>query len=211
MLTELIAANNFKRMPWKNGKGETIELIAIRDPLTNELVCRLSIASVTHDGDFSDFSGFQRILTMIAGNGITLSHQAQAASSSTTSSTTSPTPILTQSLTRQYQYCSFDGSWETKATLIDGPITDFNVIFKPQRVSAKVSIVKRGDSSDIENHANDLFLYAHKEPSTCSLHDGTIAKGIEIPKGDLLHISDPSLAKITVSGEGLICVEVVNR
>lgn len=117
MLTELIAANNFKRMPWKNGKGETIELIAIHDPLSNELVCRLSIASVTLDGDFSDFSGCKRTLMMIAGNGIALSHQSQEAH------------IPIQTLTRQYQYCSFDGGWKTKAKLVDGPITDFNIIF----------------------------------------------------------------------------------
>jgi environmental stress-induced protein Ves len=65
MLTELIAANSFKRMPWKNGKGKTTELIALHDPLTNELLCRLSIASVTLDGDLSYFSGCKRTLMMI--------------------------------------------------------------------------------------------------------------------------------------------------
>ena len=196
MLTELIAANNFKRMPWKNGKGETTELIAMHDPLTNELVYRLSVASVTLDGDFSDFSGFQRTLMMIAGNGIALSHQTQA------------TQNPTQTLTRQYQYCSFDGGWKTKAKLIDGAITDFNVIFNPQRVSAKVFVVKDGESNDIENHDNELFLFAHKEPSTCSLLDGKIPKEIKIPSGDLLHISNSDAARITVAGGGLICVEI---
>jgi environmental stress-induced protein Ves len=202
MLIELIAANNFKRMPWKNGKGETTELIAINDPLTNDLLCRLSIASVTQDGDFSDFSCYQRTLMMIAGNGITLSHQTPAAQT--------PTQIPAQALTRQYQYCSFDGGWKTKAKLIDGSITDFNVIFNPQRISAKVFVIKEGESNDLKNQANELFLYAHKEPSTCSLLNGKVPKKIEIPKGDLLHISNSDAANVTVSGEGLICVEIVN-
>lgn len=203
MLTELIAANNFKRMPWKNGKSETTELIAIHDPLTNELVCRLSIASVSLDGEFSDFGGFQRTLMIISGNGIALSHQSQEAHA--------PNKIPIQTLTRQYQYCNFDGGWETKAKLIDGPITDFNVIFNPQRISAKVFVIKEGEVNEIKNHANELFLFAHKEPSTCTFLDGKAAKQIEIPIGYLLRISNNDKAKITITGEGLICVEIVNR
>jgi environmental stress-induced protein Ves len=200
MLIELIAANNFKRMPWKNGKGETTELIANHDPLTNELLYRLSIASVSLDGDFSDFSGFQRTLMMIAGNGIALSHQSQETHISA--------HIPIQTLTRQYQYCNFDGGWKTKAKLIDGPITDFNVIFNPQRISAKVSVVKEGESNAIENTTNELLLFAHKEPSTCTLLNGKAPKEIEIPTGYLLQISNSDAAKMTVTGEGLICVEI---
>jgi environmental stress-induced protein Ves len=199
MLTELIAANNFKRMPWKNGKGKRIELIAIHDPPTSELLCRLSIASVTLDDDFSDFSGCKRTLMMIAGNGMALLHQSKEAQ------------IPTQTLTRQYQYCSFDGGWKTKAKLIDGPITDFNIIFNPQRVSSKVFVLKEGEVNEIENHADELFLFAHKEPSTCPFFDDKVAKEIAIPIGDLLHITASDAAKMTITGEGLIYVGIVNR
>jgi environmental stress-induced protein Ves len=137
---------------------------------------------------------------MIAGNGITLSYQTQEADPLT------PTPA--QTLARQYQHCTFDGGWKTTAKLIDGPITDFNVIFNAQRVSAKVSIVKEGEINHIDTRADELFLFAHKEPSTCSLLDGKAPKKIEIPIGDLLHISGREAEKITVSGEGLICIEI---
>jgi environmental stress-induced protein Ves len=194
MVSELIAADNFKRMPWKNGKGVTTELIARSDPLSNKLLWRLSIATVTVDGEFSDFSGFQRTLMMISGNGIALSHQAQT----------------TQTLTRQYQHCSFDGGWKTSAKLIDGPITDFNVICDSQRVSANVSALKQGESKNIESDASEIFFLAYKEASNVSLFSLNKPKQLELPKGYLLHLSSADRSRMTVRGDGLICVEIVN-
>jgi len=85
------------------------------------------------------------------------------------------------------------------------------IIFNQQRVSSKVFVVKEGERKEIENHADELFLFAHKEPSTCTFLDGKIAKQIEIPIGDLLHITASDAAKMTITGEGLICVGIVNR
>ncbi|MFT6725150.1 MAG: environmental stress-induced protein Ves [Arenicella sp.] len=195
MYLDLITANYFKRMPWKNGKGETTELFAKRDSQTNQLIFRLSIASVTVDGNFSDFSGFQRTLIMISGNGIILSHQGQQ----------------TQELTQQYQYCRFDGGWQTAAKLINGPITDFNVICNSQTACSKVSVLSDGESKNLDSGADDLFLFAHKQAGRCRLSPYKIASVVDIPQGSLLHLANTDMAKITASGNGLICVQIYDQ
>ena len=192
---ELISANQFIKMPWKNGKGNTTELCVKRDAVSKEIIWRLSIASVSEDGDFSDFSGYQRMLVMIAGNGIQLSHQGQAS----------------LSLIHQYDFCSFDGAWATTATLLDGPITDFNVIYDPTRVRAKVAILNAGESKVFDSDADQLFALAHKTTASCTISNGSESKELEIAKGDLLRISGSGTTSATLAGEGIICVEIYNR
>ena len=71
----IITPEQFTLVPWKNGLGYTTEL-AINDGGTLEKFdWRLSIASVTADGAFSSFAGYQRNLVLIEGSGLTLDHQ----------------------------------------------------------------------------------------------------------------------------------------
>lgn len=61
---------DYIRQPWKNGKGETVELArADRD---GAMLWRLSMATVTEDGPFSIFPGIERNLTVLDGPGFRL-------------------------------------------------------------------------------------------------------------------------------------------
>ena len=61
---------DYTRQPWKNGKGETIELARLdRD---GALLWRLSMATVAEDGPFSVFPGIERNLTVLTGPGFRL-------------------------------------------------------------------------------------------------------------------------------------------
>lgn len=61
---------DYIRQPWKNGKGETVELCrADRD---GALLWRLSMATVAEDGPFSIFPGIERNLTVLDGPGFRL-------------------------------------------------------------------------------------------------------------------------------------------
>lgn len=61
---------DYTRQPWKNGKGETIELARLdRD---GALLWRLSMATVAEDGPFSLFPGIERNLTVLTGPGFRL-------------------------------------------------------------------------------------------------------------------------------------------
>ena len=63
----IIDSSTARQLPWKNGKGETIELArAERD---GALLWRLSMATVAEDGPFSIFAGIERNLTVLDGAG----------------------------------------------------------------------------------------------------------------------------------------------
>ncbi len=61
-------------MPWKNGGGETFEiLISPVDASFDDLEWRVSMARVSSDGPFSSLPGLDRTLTVLSGDALTLS------------------------------------------------------------------------------------------------------------------------------------------
>lgn len=61
---------DYTAMPWKNGKGVTVELA--RAEREGQLLWRLSMATVSEDGPFSLFPGIARNLTVLEGPGFRL-------------------------------------------------------------------------------------------------------------------------------------------
>jgi len=62
---------DYRRMPWANGRGTTVEMMRGDKP-DGGLLWRLSRASVIEDGPFSLFPGVERNLTVISGLGFRL-------------------------------------------------------------------------------------------------------------------------------------------
>ncbi|MBN0683270.1 HutD family protein, partial [Pseudomonas aeruginosa] len=52
--------------PWKNGAGETREIICVPAP-DAPFLWRASIATLQADGPFSPFPGVDRVITLLAG------------------------------------------------------------------------------------------------------------------------------------------------
>jgi environmental stress-induced protein Ves len=159
---QIINPNEFKRLPWKNGKGETIELAINEGGSLADFDWRISMASVTEDGPFSDFSGYQRHLLLLKGIGIELTHLDGASINNTISNSinngennvghqerhdlhTLDTQTLhaqrleTQILDTPLRIASFDGALATSGRLIAGPIRDFNLIVKADKYYSQVS------------------------------------------------------------------------
>lgn len=109
-------------MPWRNGGGITREYIA--HPSTDDFEWRLSVADVSSSGPFSTFTGFDRILVLLACNGMTLAFAGgrQVA------------------LTRALDLHRFAGDDPVRADLVDGPTTDLNLIWRRDLWSAEVRL-----------------------------------------------------------------------
>ncbi|MBY3443921.1 HutD family protein [Rhizobium laguerreae] len=109
----ILRAGDHKRMPWKNGKGETVE-IAVFPPgaSINDFDWRISMATVAEDGPFSIFRGIDRTLAILDGNGMVLDVAGS-------------TPVL---LTTTTDPLSFPADIPVAARLEDGVITDLNVM-----------------------------------------------------------------------------------
>ena len=108
----IISPDKFRSIPWKNGKGQTIELAINEGANLEDFDWRLSMADVVEDGTFSDFSGYLRNLVLIKGKAITLVHDE----------------TTTDTLKNYLDFATFDGGCITQGILPGGPITDFNII-----------------------------------------------------------------------------------
>lgn len=123
----LLRAADYPRMPWRNGGGTTQEVACNPGGSTAAFDWRVSIADVAQDGGFSAFTGYQRIITVLEGQGIVLTVDGQAHA---------PLPAR--------QPYAFSGDARVDCRLVDGPIRDFNLIYSPARYEARLQWVKGG-------------------------------------------------------------------
>lgn len=66
----LVRADDRRRVPWRNGAGVTEEIDAeIRD---GAVIWRLSVADLDAAGQFSSFTGIDRVFTVIGAHGVRL-------------------------------------------------------------------------------------------------------------------------------------------
>ena len=109
----IIRSSEYRRMPWKNGGGETIEIaVSPAGAALDAFEWRVSMAQVATSGPFSRFPGVDRTLAVLAGNGIRLSVGGRAA----------------VSLGRDAPPFAFSGDDLAEAELIDGAVDDLNVM-----------------------------------------------------------------------------------
>ncbi|WP_374651895.1 HutD family protein [Dongia sp.] len=118
-----LSAKDYRRMPWKNGGGSTLELL--QDPAPDGgFNWRLSIADVATPGPFSAFDGIDRQIMLVSGNGMVLSFNGDA-----------PPAVISKPL----RPLGFKGEWATDCRLIDGAIQDFNVMVRRSWGAAAVN------------------------------------------------------------------------
>jgi len=109
----IIRLSEYRRMPWKNGGGETIEIaVSPAGAGLDDFEWRVSMAHVATSGPFSRFPGVDRTLAVLAGKGIRLRIGGRGA----------------VSLGRDTTPFAFPGDDLTEAELIDGAIDDLNVM-----------------------------------------------------------------------------------
>ncbi|MGK6317049.1 HutD/Ves family protein [Neorhizobium sp. DT-125] len=120
----ILRSADYKRMPWKNGGGQTTEIaIFPPDATVNDFDWRISMATVGEDGPFSIFPGIDRTLSVLSGEGIEL--------------TISGKPSI--ALVPASEPCRFAADVPTGARLTGGPITDLNVMTRRGRFTHDVT------------------------------------------------------------------------
>lgn len=120
---QILRAENYRRMPWKNGGGETAEIAVFPpDAPLDAFDWRISMATVACDGDFSLFKDVDRTLTILSGSGMIL--------------TVADRPEVT--LTRKSDPLAFHADVATSAVLVDGTVIDLNVMTRRGRLRHSV-------------------------------------------------------------------------
>lgn len=141
----LLTPAQYRRMPWKNRGGTTLELLRRDHPDDPErFLYRLSIATVKKPGPFSRFPGVERRLMLLEGAGmrLTFGDGRQVC------------------LDKSLEPLAFDGEIEVDCELLDGPIRDFNLMFDRERYAAELEIVELESGKTITvPQADRLLLY----------------------------------------------------
>jgi environmental stress-induced protein Ves len=128
---QILRSTDFRTMPWKNGGGETTEIVVSPPGASmDDFDWRVSMARVVSDGPFSIFPGIDRSLTLLEGTGMTLDVVGMG----------------THHLTAISQPLAFPGDVAVQSRLDAGSILDLNVM---TRRGVCRAVVERFAGSDI--------------------------------------------------------------
>ena len=149
--------SDFRSMPWKNGGGQTIEIIKSPEGADlNHFDWRISMAVVASDGPFSIFPEIDRHLAVLEGAGIDL-HVGDNGPS--------------VHLTPASQAFAFAGDRPITATLTDGPITDLNVMVRRGVWQAELSSHEFAGNRSFALSGDFVLFLVQQGSLSCVVHD----------------------------------------
>lgn len=157
----VLRATDYRKMPWKNGGGSTEEITRDEGEGLDGFGWRLSIADIEQSGGFSRFAGYQRIITVLQGAGMTLEVDGVTSE-----------PLLPS------DPFAFSGDSEVACTLLDGPIRDFNLIYHPARYSARLQWLDVRQPQRLFSSADCLLVFSAAEQLGVSV-DGHPPQALE--------------------------------
>jgi uncharacterized protein len=173
----ILRESSYVTVPWKNGGGVTREILR-SPPESTAFDWRLSLATIDSPGPFSAFEGYHRILVLVRGAGVELNFAQHG----------------TSRLNLPGQTVSFDGGWQTRCTLRDGPSTDLNLMVSKERAQSAsrafqltaTETIQTADWSQLlvccisgairlTNTAGEMESLNSVDVARCSAADGAIA------------------------------------
>lgn len=174
---KFLPASGHKRMPWKNGGGETIEISVFPEGASlSEFDWRVSMATVASDGPFSAFPGIDRTLSILEGNGMTLLIEGRDPAR----------------LTEVDAPLAFPADVATSASLIDGTIVDLNVMTRRGKLTHRVRRLALEGERSLTCDAATAMLLCHRGAVTLEGDGQTMV----LSAGDALMLSGPLTATL---------------
>ncbi len=191
LVITVIPATAFKTVPWKNGLGHTTELAINNGGNLANFDWRLSIASVVNDGEFSNFSGYQRNLVLIEGSGLILDHGNGDI----------------DKLTNLLDIAHFDGGNKTHGSLVNGAIKDFNVITNQQSYNAQVDSYTGSKKLSFTPTVKTVaFVYSLTDETKIQSKQ----QSLQLPVGHLVKV-EKTQDEIHIAGENLIVIQLTKK
>ncbi|MEQ1121457.1 HutD/Ves family protein [Acinetobacter seifertii] len=139
-MIELIRADQYTKMLWKNGAGFTLEIA--RSQGEADFEWRISMADVTTSGPFSLFPNKQRIISVLDGQGMVL-HVDDL-----------PAKTLNQG-----DIFAFHGESQVQSELVDGAIRDLNLIYDPAKFHARFQWLNDAAEQAFISSADLIFIF----------------------------------------------------
>ena len=154
-MMQILGHSGYKRMPWKNGLGVTEEVMA--HPPGSDIASfgwRLSIAHVGADGPFSVFTGIDRTIVLLNGDGLLLD-----------------LPDQTIELDRKGEPFAFSGDLEISSRNMGGPTIDLNIMTRRGQFSHQMRRIRLEEIEIV--HSGTILVF--NSAASVSYRQGTIA------------------------------------
>jgi environmental stress-induced protein Ves len=145
-MIQRLRATEYPRMPWKNGAGSTLEIMRDAGTQLDGFGWRLSIADIGEAGAFSSFAGYQRIISVLEGQGMCLTVDG-----------VDSRPL------HAFDPFAFGGDSQVNCQLLGGAIRDFNLIYDPKRYHARLQWLRIEQAQRLFSSAATLLLLSAGE------------------------------------------------
>ena len=179
----IFSPDSFQSMPWRNGLGVTVEILRKDLPDTDDFAWRLSMADVTEDGEFSNFSHYDRTLVLLEGKGMTLNCNG-----------------IEHRLSQPLQFAQFRGDDPTSATLHNGPIKDFNIMTHRDYCTSVVTASTASVNLTVGQTVNSLLIYAVTKDIQIKSRQ---SESINIQARHLMLMNNPDPAQLLCEGPAI--------
>jgi environmental stress-induced protein Ves len=188
------APSDFRRMAWKNGGGETIEVaIDPADATLDTFDWRISMARVATSGPFSAFVGIDRTLAVLSGRGLRLTAQNAG----------SGHQVVLEPHGEPHR---FAGDAPVHADLIgDEPTLDFNVMTRRDRFEHAVGRVILSGATRVV--ADTVVLFCVDGQVDCREGDAPASAAVSLSTGEALVARIPGAGR---SGATSVWIEERN-
>lgn len=151
---KVLGPKEYQRMPWKNGQGMTTEIARFPADGFGRFLWRVSIADVVSAGTFSAFTGYDRLIACIEGEGMTLTVDGGPP----------------EAVAREAQPFFFSGDAAVTCDLIGGPTRDFNLIVDRTRMGGEMVRLRPGDTW--AGGADDTIVLVYSLRGVVQVHTG---------------------------------------
>lgn len=147
MSFSLLDPAHYRRTPWKNGGGVTVDIAEQDD------AWRFGRTPIPTAGPFSDYSGFDRVQVLVAGSGLVLQ-----------------TPDGEIDVRTPLKPVAFAGETPIVSRLESGPVEVVNLIGNRAKVRVDLQVLRAGAS--LGRSAGTHIVYAAQGPAALAI-DGT--------------------------------------
>jgi len=154
-MIELIRADQYTKMLWKNGAGFTLEIA--RSQGDADFDWRISMADVTTSGPFSLFPNKQRIISVLNGKGMVLH-----------------VDDLTAKTLNQGDIFAFHGESQVQSELVDGAIRDLNLIYDSAKFHARFQRVESTEEQTFLSSADLIFIFNQGGETQVNVDDHSV-------------------------------------
>ena len=136
----------YRRTPWKNGGGVTIDIAddyasGVTPGSWSGMLWRFGRTRIETPAPFSDLSGFDRILTVIGGRGLTLDVEGGAA----------------LDVREPYRPVRFRGEDRIVSRLEAGPVAVLNLLADRTKYTIDVAILSGGDARPLDSAISIVY------------------------------------------------------